>query len=381
MNVALLPSFGSGLTELAAMGQTSRLIDGYLRPYLAAFHELHYFTYYPESLADFTTDADLLARVHVLAPRRRRHRLHRAIAIPFVHAGPYRTCAVARVFHTTGGIPAMIGLARFGVPYVTTYGFRYSQLSRRNSPWRRRLKARLERATLRRAAAVIATTEDLRAEAQALAPRVHVALIPNGVDTGAFAPPPTRAPRAPGQPYRVLYVGRLSREKNLLTLIDAAARLAPHRPLRVVAAGSGPLEPLLRERAAKAGVDLELLGVVAQPALPSVYASADAFVLASENEGHPKALLEAMSAGLPCVASDCEGNRSIVTDGETGLLFDYRRPEELADRLDDVLGNPARARELGAAARRIVIERYELGTWVAREIELVRRVGAGRLAS
>jgi len=154
--------------------------------------------------------------------------------------------------------------------------------------------------------------------------------------------------------------------------VDAAARLKQR--VRLVLVGGGPEEVRLRAQARAAGVEVDFRGVVDQGALPAVYREADAFVLASFTEGHPKALLEAMSAGLACVASACEGNRSLIDEGVTGLLFDARRPDELAARLGRVLGEPALARRLGAAARARVVERYDLAAAVAREIDLVRQV-------
>jgi glycosyltransferase involved in cell wall biosynthesis len=140
--------------------------------------------------------------------------------------------------------------------------------------------------------------------------------------------------------------------------------------------GAGPLQPMLRERARAAGVDVEFPGVVPQERLPPYYAAADAFVLASFTEGHPKVLLEAMASAVPCVASDCEGNRSLVTDGVTGLLFDPRRPDQLADRLASVLTDPTLGATLGQAGRSMVVERYDLQRLVTTEIGLLRRVAA-----
>ncbi|MBI2494813.1 MAG: glycosyltransferase family 4 protein [Candidatus Rokubacteria bacterium] len=148
--------------------------------------------------------------------------------------------------------------------------------------------------------------------------------------------------------------------------------------MRLVLVGAGSLESALRAEAAAAGVAVECPGVVDQRRLPELYAGADAFVLASFTEGHPKVLLEAMSAGVPVVASDCAGNRSLVADGRTGLLFDPHRPEELADRLGRVLGDAALAAALARAGREQVVARYDLAALVAREIELVRSVAAGR---
>jgi glycosyltransferase involved in cell wall biosynthesis len=373
MTLGLLPALGGGLHELASTGQASRLVDGYIARYVTVFDRVLYFSYLVESLRQFTRDPALLARAEVIGPARRLSRARRAATLAWVEEARLRTCAVLRVFQVTGTVPAIVARARFGVPYVTTYGFSYAQLSRRGP--KRLLKAAVERLGLRRASAVIATTEALRARAARLNPNVE--LVPNGVDTERFAPLP--GGRRRGTPARVLYVGRFSAEKNLDTLVAAAADVARRRPLRLVLVGGGPLEPALRAQARAAGLEIDFRGVVPQERLPGVYQDADAFVLASFTEGHPKVLIEALAAGVPCVASDCEGNRSLVTDGVTGLLFDPYRPPDLAACLGRVLDDDGLAKGLAQAGREMVVARYDLGALVKREITLLRRVGSGAL--
>ena len=365
MAVGFLPALGSGIRALAETGQQSRLIDGYLRPYADAFGEVCYFSYLAESLDEFTSEPALLERVRVLAPGRPMSRGRRAVTMVGAHATEFRRCRVLRVFQITGVIPALRAKRRFGIPYVTTYGFWYGELSQPGP--KRVLKAVVERLGLRHAAAVIATTEELRARAARLAPRVEI--IPNGVDLRLFRP--GDAERARGR--RILYVGRLSPEKNLQIVVEATASAGATLWL----AGSGPLRADLDAQAKAQSAPVEFLGVVEQAKLPAVYGSSDVFVLASFTEGHPKVLLEAMACGLPCVASNCAGNRALITDGETGLLFDPHRPEELAARLRRIFDDPALAARLGEAARKMIVERYDLSALVAREIALVRAI-AGR---
>ena len=367
MTVGLLPALGSGLGELVSGGQASRLIDGYLVPYARAFGQVRYFSYLPESLDTFTRDPELLRRVRVLAPSRSMGRGRRAVTMPWAHAAEFRECRLLRIFQITGVIPGLLVAARFGMPYVTTYGFWYERLSRPGP--RRILKAITERVGLARAAAVIVPTEELRARAARVARRVW--LVPNGVDVRRFTPPPARRP---GKPARVLYVGRLSPEKNLRAVVQAAASLKTRVPLAITMVGAGPLQSELAAAAATADVQLDLPGVIDHRHLPEVYRSADVFVLASFTEGHPKVLLEAMSTGLPCAVSDCPGNRSLVTDGERGLLFDPTRPDALAAALERVVTDAALADRLGRAARAFVESTYDLGSLVAREIELLRSI-------
>ena len=369
MTVGFLPALGSGIRALAETGQLSRLLDGYLRPYVDAFGEVLYFSYLSESLEEFTSDPTLLKRVRVVAPPQPMSRGRRALTMATAHAEEFRRCRALRVFQITGTIPARRVMTRFGIPYVTTYGFWYAQLSAPGLMGRlkRPLKARVERQGLRDAAVVIATTEELRSVASRFSSRVE--LIPNGVDIQLFAPAGAAARAGPP---RILYVGRLSSEKNLKTIVTATSYVGDGALDIMV--GSGPLLGDLEALARELKVEIQFLGIVEQAKLPAVYGSANVFVLASFTEGHPKVLLEAMACGVPCVASDCSGNRSLITDGETGLLFDPRRPDELAERLRRVLDDPALAARLGKAGRALVAERYDLGTLVRREIALVRSV-------
>ena len=369
MRVGLLPALGGGIRAMARSGQQSRLIDGYFRPYLGAFEGLDYFSYLPESLAEFTDDPMLRARVRLLAPPGPMARGYRAAQIPFAHAAQMQECSALRVFQITGVIPALIARRRFGVPYVTTYGFWYAQLSQPGP--KRVVKGLVERLGLKHAAAVIATTPELAARASRRARRVE--LIPNGVDTALFHPaasPPVNRPR------RILYVGRLSAEKNLGTVVTATSYVGDD--VRITMVGSGPLRDELATQAQALRVAVEFPGVVDQVRLPDVYAAADVFVLASFTEGHPKVLLEAMACGVPCVASNCAGNRSLVTHERTGLLFDPQDPRDLRDCLDRVLKDPALARRLAEAARAEVVARYDLRVLVEREIALVRQVATER---
>src|SRR5262249_7275370 len=154
----------------------------------------------------------------------------------------------------------------------------------------------LERIGLRLAAAVIVTTEDLRAHVATLAPVDRIHLIPNGVDLRLFGPSERRAGQG-----RILYVGRFSEEKNLSTLIKAAGLLGSRLPNRLVMIGTGSLRETLEAESRAAGVPVEFPGVVDHRLIPEWMKAADVFVLPSFTEGHPKALIEAMASGVPAV--------------------------------------------------------------------------------
>lgn len=182
-----------------------------------------------------------------------------------------------------------------------------------------------------------------------------------------------------GPARKILYVGRLSPEKNLGTLISAVGQLLGRLPLRLTFIGDGPAREALEARARELRVPVDFLPFVDHRRLPDFFREADAFVLPSFTEGHPKVLLEAMSCGVPCVASARGGNLDIVADGKTGLLFDPENAGELAECLERVLTNDDLARSLATEARAAIVERYDLRALVGREIDLLKRVARGGL--
>jgi glycosyltransferase involved in cell wall biosynthesis len=123
------------------------------------------------------------------------------------HREEFRRCAVLRSFQLTGIIPALMAHARWGTPFVTTYGFWHARPAR--TPASRLTLRALERIGLRRAAAVIVTTEDLRTHVATLVPADRIHLIPNGVDSADLRRPERRA-----RQNRVLYIGRSERRTS-----------------------------------------------------------------------------------------------------------------------------------------------------------------------
>jgi glycosyltransferase involved in cell wall biosynthesis len=189
---------------------------------------------------------------------------------------------------------------------------------------------RLVRAVLRRAEVVICVSEALGAMARANGAR-DVRVIPNGVRL------PERMAEEAAQAH-VLFAGRLSAEKGIADLVEAA------RDLPLVVAGDGPLRDLVPDA----------LGFVAHDRLERLYDDAAVVVLPSYREGLPLAVIEAMAHGRPVVATRVGGIPELVEDGVTGFLVEPGDRDGLRAALERLLGDPALRRRMGAEARRRV---------------------------
>ncbi|HVZ77797.1 MAG TPA: glycosyltransferase [Gemmatimonadaceae bacterium] len=293
---------------------------------------------------------------HPLSPRaaRRLAAMLRAHRIDVVHSHEF-----------TMGVYGAWASRAAGLPHVITmHGGRYYA-----ERWRRRVALRL---AIRASGGVVAVSCHA---AQALAADLalharDVAVIPNGI-----CPEPANAPALQRElglrdtDVILLSVGNLYPVKGHTHLLTAVAELLPAHPeVHVAIAGRGEMEAALRLQADALGVasHVHLLGFRRDTA--NLLAAADVFVLPSLSEGLPLALLEAMFAGLPVVATDV-GDVSTVLAG-TGVVVPPADGHRLAEAIAGMLECPHAARQLGAAGRQRAREEYGLEQAVERYAEL-----------
>lgn len=244
-----------------------------------------------------------------------------------------------------------------GVPLVTTvHGKSYY-----SEKWRRRFAYRL----VSRGSKMVAVSEDIR---QFLINKVgikekHVITIPNGIDVSAYddrfdaEQRPTNGPRK----YVIGSVGSLYPVKGHTYLLKALAIvLKKHPDVICKIAGQGHLISQLEVEAAELGIEqrIEFLGLCDN--IPQFLQNIDIFVLPSVSEGLPLAILEAMAAGKPIIATNVGGISEAVQDQRSGFLVPPRDPAALAQRITQVLADPVLSRELGAAGRERVKRHFSL---------------------
>jgi glycosyltransferase involved in cell wall biosynthesis len=149
-----------------------------------------------------------------------------------------------------------------------------------------------------------------------------------------------------------VYFGRLSAEKGLFTLLEAAKGLN----IKVKIIGEGPLRPALEEKAVRDGVDNVLfLGYMSGEPLKEEIRKAVAVVLPSEwYENNPRTAIEAFALGKPVIGSRIGGIPELVRDGETGFTFEPGKIEALRERIIEIFRQPKATVEMGRAGRSFV---------------------------
>ncbi len=204
--------------------------------------------------------------------------------------------------------------------------------------------------------------------AESIAHRVpdsRTRLLYNGVDLDALQPSTADAGY-------VLYLGRLSAEKGVATLLKAHANSQAKWPLHI--AGTGPLEEVLKQQFPLA----TFLGHVSGGQLKQVMDGASVVVVPSEwYENCPMSVLEAMAYGKPVVGSRMGGIPELVVDGQTGLLFDAGDTYSLQAQLDRLMSEPDLRRRLGEQARQRVESEFSLGRHNTCLIDIYKKLIGG----
>ncbi len=201
---------------------------------------------------------------------------------------------------------------------------------------------------LRAAASVVVFTAEQRVAvvAQYGLDPARVAVLPNGVHHAFFC----AGQRLLHEKPRLLFVGRLSVQKNIPLLLHALDGVSER--FETILVGEGDQGRVLRATADRLRLrNVRFHGRADGAELRALYAGADVFVLPSEREGMPLVLLEALAAGLPIVATDIPGNRDVVLPGRTGLLVPPSDPARLRQALLEVTGDAQRYQRMSEAAR------------------------------
>ncbi len=210
----------------------------------------------------------------------------------------------------------------------------------------------LEKVSLSRARAVLAVSAQSRRDLLSrygLDPG-RVDVIGNGVDYERFSG--RRGAADSTSMKRVLVVSRLEPRKNVREAIEAMAQL-PRGACRLDIAGDGSERASLEALAKSVGAEDSVcfLGRVGESSLPEVYARSAIFLTTSTSEGFGLSLLEAMSSGCACVASDLPSHRALIEHGVSGLIYGGR--QELVSYIQDLLSSPEKVQRLGTAAREV----------------------------
>jgi len=222
---------------------------------------------------------------------------------------------------------------------------------------------KIKRFTLRHADVVCVNSSVTLAACQSLYERDYT-LIPVGIDVEQFSHAVASA--ALKKQYQLtdftlLFVGRLSKEKGIVYLLQAIKALqASGKKFKAIIVGSGPLEAELKQYITdnKLDASITMAGWVDNSDLPVYYKTADLMVGPSLYEAQGLVFLEALAAGLPVITTNAGGTKDFIKNNVNGFLVDPKSPEQIVDRITTLYDDRELLKKLAQAASHSVREKY-----------------------
>ena len=191
----------------------------------------------------------------------------------------------------------------------------------------------------------------------------NINIIPNGIDTEVFKPEKNKVS---SDKTELLFIGRLHSEKNILNLLEAIKYL---KNIKFKIIGQGPLKKDILKFKEKYNLNLEMLSSIPNNKLPAIYNAANIYIQPSLYEGNPKTIIEAMSCGLPVIATDINGINNVITHEKTGFLCKIAS-ESIKSAILELVGDRELRESLGKNAREFIEKKYDLNKLIASEIKI-----------
>jgi glycosyltransferase involved in cell wall biosynthesis len=235
---------------------------------------------------------------------------------------------------------------------------------------------------IKRASRVIAVSDFTRQELTKYynIPENRIRVIHNGVDTHKFQPPKNKQKikielGLNTNDIIILSVGRLYARKGLFTLIDAMPTVIKQfKNAKFVISGKGQSDEMakLHAHAKRLAVENNIIftGYYPDQKLPKLYQAADIFAFSTYYEHHPFAVLEALATGLPVVTTTVGGIAETIETGKNGLLVKPFDSKQFSDAILYLLEHPSKAAEMGANARKTIVEQYDWSIVVKEAIKV-----------
>lgn len=367
MKIGILFSIGSSFSDQKKSGQDLRFVDYYLKKYNQVFEEVDVFSYQDESYS-------LPEKCFLISNKKKIQRFFYSFLLPFIHREKIKKLDIFRVMQLTGVIPAIIIKILYHKPFVFTYGYDYSEFSKLEGNLIRPLLLKiLELIAFKFASGIIVTTKYIEANLKRKYPRANIIFIPNGLDINQFTPR-NKLPVASCQLpiFKLLFVGRLEKQKNLINLIKAISLLTDKYNIKLLFIGQGSMEIDLKNLAKKLKINLNIINNIPHNQIVRYYQQADIFVLPSLMEGHPKALLEAMACGLPCLVSAYAGVGDFKKNIEIAVCEDSI--SDIAKKMDFLIKNKDLRIKLGLNARKRIKNDFDIHNLIKKEILMLRKL-------
>lgn len=347
---------GESFKEMTKSGQDIRFKKFYLKTFAKNFSRIYIFSFANEKVNG------LPQNVTVIPNKYRIHKYLYGVLLPFINFSYIIKCDGFRAYHLFGTFPAIICRIIFGKPFIFNYAYNYQEFAQiENKKFQKILLSIIEPIAILFSKRVFTATKSIFKNVGKKA-----VYLPNGVDTFFFRPTKNKKNRV--KPI-ILSVGRLEKQKNYEVLINALRTVNA----KLLVVGNGSLKNHLKSIAKNNGVELKIIENIENTKMPQVYNRADIFVLPSLAEGSSKVLLEAMSCGLPVIASKVKGPDEIIIDNVTGIFCSTNK-RSIRNQVLKLINTQSLRKKIGTEARKRIVEHFNLSKLILTETKAIQKI-------
>lgn len=317
--------------------------------------DLQYAQVLPENVKIFPRKYNLPARIY-------------SFLLPFIYRKELRGVDIIKTNQMNGSWAAVIAKRMFNKKLIVRCGYEWlSFIERRKlTMWKPMLAFILESISYKNANKIVLTSkkdkEFVENRFNIVPSKVQV--IPNYIDSDRFKPDNTEKEKN-----RIIFVGKLEEQKNVFNLIEAVSTLS----VKLIIVGNGFLRADLENFAIKKGANIEFKGNLPQEILAKEFNKSEMFILPSLYEGHPKALLEGMSAELACITTDVEGINNIITHKVNGYLCKIDA-QDIKRGIQEVMSDKELQTSMGKNAREDVLKNFSVEAILEKELQIYKEL-------
>jgi glycosyltransferase involved in cell wall biosynthesis len=279
--------------------------------------------------------------------------LYQAI-MPILRFGSGKRSSIIITNQAHGGWPAIIAGRLWGAKVIARCGMVYGESAQtlHKTSSRTKRKTKIEKWTFKHADKCVVPTKELANWVSRNYKIDHskIAVIPNYVDTEQFI-----LQNVKEKDFDIICIGRLVPKKRYQLLLESLSE----SKLKIHIIGAGKLSKKLSDIANKNSIDLTITQRVEHKLLPSYINRSSIYVNVGKREGHPKALIEAMACGCPCICTNSVGLKNLILDGKTGLLIAANH-REIRNTISRLLQNESLRKYLGKNARDYAAKHFSL---------------------
>lgn len=346
------------------------ILDREIKPYQEFskyFNKIYIFTY---GINDAFLYSNLFSsNVIILDKPKNIPNLLYSIIIPFIYPKIFKSLNFLKTNQMDGSWTAVIAKKIYNIPLIVRCGYEWLEIIKKlkKNFLKQKFAFYIEKIAYKNADKIILTSLESKnfIIKNFNIKQEKITIIQNYIDIYHFKPLSISNEKRE----RLIYVGRLEKEKNLENLILALKNTG----LNLCIIGEGSKKEQLKKIANLNKVDVFFMGKVSQDRLPIEFNHSKMFILPSLHEGNPKALLEAMSCGLPCIGSNVSGINSVIQNDKNGLLCDIGY-ESIKFNVLKVLNDEDLQRRIGQNARITIEKNNSLEAFISKELKLYESI-------